>query len=110
MNTQGTKTDHRTENFNGLKNFGNFATIGLKRLGLKLPIKKECLFTLLYSISLDKNLASPRILFAVAQSGLESNGKTNYFYSKVLSINKDERLKVLCIILNMISNKITPSS
>ena len=84
MNTQGTKTEHHTENINGQKNFEiNFAMIGLKRLGLKLPIKKECLFTLLYSISLDKNLASPRILFAVAQSGLESNGKTNYFYSKV---------------------------
>ena len=81
MNTQGTKTEHHTENFNGLKNFErNFAMIGPKRLGFKLPIKKECIFTLLYSIRLDKNLVSPRILFAVAQSGLENNGKTNYFY------------------------------
>lgn len=32
-------------------------------------------FTLLYSMSLDKNLASPRTLFAVAQSGLSNEGE-----------------------------------
>ena len=34
-------------------------------------------FTLLYSISLDKNLASPSTVFAVAQSGLPNEGKRN---------------------------------
>lgn len=41
-------------------------------------------FTLLYSMSLDKNLASPRTLFAVAQSGLSNEGEKKKKKRKLL--------------------------